>query len=225
MLCDVCKCNDAAVFLTQIVDGKMQKVNLCEGCSKEKGVQDPTGFALADLLLGIGAAEEMYRNGLTVVTVATRRTNPSALNPAVKSLNYLNNVMARIEANQANADEALMLNDEGNVAECTADNVFIVKHGQICTPPITAGALRGITRSVVFEIAAETGIKVVEADITRHDVFVADEAFLTGTAAEIIPLIKADGREIGTGKPGPITTRMIARFRELTRETGTPIYS
>jgi branched-chain amino acid aminotransferase len=170
-------------------------------------------------------SEEMYKHGLTIVTVATRRTNPSALNPAVKSLNYLNNVMARIEANQANADEALMLNDEGNVAECTADNVFIIKNGQIFTPPITAGALRGITRSVVFEIAAETGIKVIEADITRHDVFVADEAFLTGTAAEIVPLIKADGRPIGTGKPGPITTRMIARFRELTRETGTPIYS
>jgi branched-chain amino acid aminotransferase len=170
-------------------------------------------------------SEEMYRKGLTVVTVATRRTNPSALNPAVKSLNYLNNVMARIEANQAHADEALMLNDEGNVAECTADNVFIVKRGQIFTPPITAGALRGITRGVVFEIAAETGIKITEADITRHDVFVADEAFLTGTAAEIIPLIQADGRPIGTGKPGPITTRMIARFRELTRETGTPIYS
>jgi branched-chain amino acid aminotransferase len=170
-------------------------------------------------------SEEMYRNGLTIVTVATRRTNPSALNPAVKSLNYLNNVMARIEANQANADEALMLNDEGNVAECTADNVFIVKRGQIFTPPITAGALRGITRSVVFEIAAETGIRVTEADITRHDVFIADEAFLTGTAAEVVPLVKADGRPIGTGKPGPITARMIARFRELTRETGTPIYT
>src|ERR1700739_2820381 len=169
--------------------------------------------------------EPVYKNGLSLVTCATRRTNPSALNPAVKSLNYLNNVMARIEANQANADEGLMLNDEGNVAECTADNVFIIKRGQIVTPPITAGALRGITRSIVFEIAAETGIKVVEADITRHDVFIADEAFLTGTAAEIIPLVKADGRPIGTGKPGPITTRMIARFREITRETGTPIYT
>src|SRR5947199_6497951 len=169
--------------------------------------------------------EAVYRNGLSVVTCATRRTNPSALNPAVKSLNYLNNVMARIEANLANADEALMLNDEGNVAECTADNVFIVKRGHIFTPPITAGALRGITRAVVFEIAAETGIKVTESDITRHDVFIADEAFLTGTAAEIIPVVKADGRPIGTGKPGPITARMIARFREMTRETGTPIYS
>src|SRR6202022_3187680 len=168
---------------------------------------------------------EVYQKGLTVVTCATRRTNPGALNPAVKSLNYLNNVMARMEANLAGADEALMLNDAGNVAECTADNVFIVKRGQIFTPPITAGALRGITRAVVFEIAAETGITVTEADITRHDVFIADEAFLTGTAAEIIPVVKADGRPIGTGKPGPITARMIARFREMTRETGTLIYS
>src|SRR6202163_1900962 len=169
-------------------------------------------------------SEAVYRNGLSVVTCATRRTNPSALNPAVKSLNYLNNVMARIEANLAGADEALMLNDAGNVAECTADNVFVIKHGQIFTPPIAAGALRGITRAVAFEIAAELGVKVTETDITRHDVFIADECFLTGTAAEVIPVIKADGRLIGTGKPGPITTRMIGRFRELTRETGTPIF-
>jgi branched-chain amino acid aminotransferase len=169
--------------------------------------------------------EEVYRNGLSVVTCATRRTNPSALNPAVKSLNYLNNVMARIEANLAGADEALMLNDQGNVAECTADNVFIVKGGEIFTPPITAGALRGITRAVVFEIAAEIGIKISATDITRHDVFVADECFLTGTAAEIIPVVQADGRPIGTGKPGPIGTRLIARFREIVRETGTPIFA
>src|SRR5947207_9420452 len=111
-----------------------------------------------------------------------------------------------------------MLNDAGNVAECTADNVFIVKRGQIFTPPITAGALRGITRGIVFEIAAELGIKVLETDITRHDIFVADECFLTGTAAEIIPVVKADGRLIGNGKPGPITTRTMARFRQMTRE-------
>ena len=168
--------------------------------------------------------KEMYENGLTVVTCATRRTNSAALNPAVKSLNYLNNVMARIEANLAGADEALMLNDAGNVAECTADNVFIIKRGQIFTPPIAAGALRGITRSVVFDIAAELGLKVTETDITRHDVFVADECFLTGTAAELIPVIKADGRMIGNGKPGSITLKMISRFRELTRATGTPIF-
>ena len=169
--------------------------------------------------------QDFYRKGLTIVTCATRRSNPAALNPAVKSLNYLNNVMARIEANLAGADEALMLNDAGNVAECTADNVFIVKHGQIFTPPVAAGALRGITRSVVFEIAAELGVKVRETDITRHDVFVADECFLTGTAAEIVPVVKADGRSIGNGKPGPITARIIARFRQVTRETGTPIFA
>jgi branched-chain amino acid aminotransferase len=167
--------------------------------------------------------EAMYQKGLTVVTCATRRTNPGSLNPAVKSLNYLNNVMARIEANLAGADEALMLNDAGNVAECTADNVFIIKRGHTFTPPISAGALRGITRGIVFEIAAELGLKVIETDITRHDVFIADECFLTGTAAEIIPVIEVDGRRIGSGKPGPISARMIARFRQLTRETGTPI--
>jgi branched-chain amino acid aminotransferase len=169
--------------------------------------------------------EDFYRKGLTIVTCATRRSNPAALNPAVKSLNYLNNVMARIEANLAGADEALMLNDAGNVAECTADNVFIVKHGQIFTPPVAAGALRGITRSVVFEMAAELGVKVRETDITRHDVFVADECFLTGTAAEIVPVVRADGRSIGNGKPGSITARIIARFRQVTRETGTPIFA
>ncbi len=168
--------------------------------------------------------KEMYENGLSVVTCATRRVNPAALNPAVKSLNYLNNVMARIEANLAGADEALMLNDQGNVAECTADNLFIIKHGQIFTPPISAGALRGITRAVAFEIAVEMGVRITETEITRHDVFTADECFLTGTAAEVIPVIRADGRPIGEGKPGPISTRMIARFREITRETGTPIY-
>ena len=168
--------------------------------------------------------EDFYRKGLSIVTVATRRSNPASLNPAVKSLNYLNNVMARIEANLASADEALMLNDAGNVAECTADNVFIIKHGQIFTPPTTAGALEGITRSVVSDIAGEFDIKVIEADFTRHDIFVADECFLTGTAAEIVPVVKADGRIIGNGKPGPITTRIIARFREMTHQTGTPIF-
>lgn len=167
--------------------------------------------------------KEVYEKGLTVVTCATRRTNPAALNPAVKSLNYLNNVMARIEANLAGADEALMLNDSGHVAECTADNLFVIKHGQVFTPPIAAGALRGITRGVAFEIAEELGIKITETDITRHDIFVADECFLTGTAAEVIPVVKADGRLIGNGKPGPISTKMIARFRQITRETGTPI--
>ena len=146
--------------------------------------------------------ENLYRKGLTIVTCATRRCNAGALNPAVKSLNYLNNVMARLEANLADADEALMLNDAGNVAECTADNVFVVKRGQIFTPPIAPARCARITRSAAFEMAAELGIKVTETDITRHDVFIADECFLTGTAAEIIAVIKADGRVIGNGKPG-----------------------
>src|SRR5262249_55885096 len=133
--------------------------------------------------------QDFYRKGLTIVTCATRRSNPAALNPAVKSLNYLNNVMARIEANLAGADEALMLNDAGNVAECTANNVFIEKPVQISPPQVTAGALRGITLSLFFEIAAKLGIKVWEADFPRHDVFVADECFLTGTAAEIVPVV------------------------------------
>src|SRR5262249_33597547 len=149
-------------------------------------------------------SEEVYRRGLTVVTVPTRRMGPATLNPAIKSLNYLNNVLARIEANLSNADEALMLNDAGNIAECTADNVFIGKYGRIMPPPITAGALRGITRSVVFDIADEIDIKIRETDLTRHDLYIADEAFLTGTAAEVIPMIKVDGRTIGSGKPGPI---------------------
>lgn len=169
--------------------------------------------------------EELYERGLTVVTVPTRRMGSATLNPAIKSLNYLNNVLARIEANLSDADEALMLNDAGNIAECTADNVFVVKRGQIMTPPITAGALRGITRSVVFDIAAELGVKISEPELTRHDLYIADEAFLTGTAAEVIPMVKVDGRTIGNGKPGEITNRTIARFRELTRESGTPIFS
>ena len=168
---------------------------------------------------------EFYQKGLTIATVATRRISPGALSPAIKSLNYLNNIMARIEANLADADEALMLNDAGYIAECTADNLFVIKHGQIATPPISAGALGGITRSVVFEIAAALEIKCTEKNITRHDVFTADECFLTGTAAEIVPVVKADARAIGNGKPGAITQRMMERYHKLTRETGTPISS
>lgn len=205
-------------YIRQIVTRGIGNLGLNPvGCKRPSIIIIATSIALYP--------EEAYRNGLSIVTCATRRSGPATLNPAVKSLNYLNNVMARIEANLAGADEALMLNDAGNIAECTADNVFIIKKGQIFTPPISAGALRGITRAVVFEIAAELGIRITETDISRHDVFVADECFLTGTAAEVIPVIKADGRTVGTGKPGSITSRMIARFRELVRVGGTPIYS
>jgi branched-chain amino acid aminotransferase len=167
---------------------------------------------------------EKYQTGMVMVTCATRRTSPAALSPAVKSLNYLNNIMAKIEANHAGADEGLMLNEEGYVAECTGDNLFVVKRGKIVTPPISAGALRGITRQVVFDICAELGIVIQEAQMTRYDIYTADECFLTGTAAEVIAAIELDTRPIGTGKPGSVTERIIARFHEVTQTTGTPVY-
>lgn len=168
--------------------------------------------------------EELYRRGLNVITCATRRVTQSVLSPAVKSLNYLNNIMAKIEANQANAGEGLMLNEEGYVAECTADNIFIIKRGAIFTPPVSAGALRGITRGVVFDLAKELGLAISEPDLTRYDIYTADECFLTGSGAEIIPVVRLDSREIGDGKPGPVTARLIGRFHELTQTTGTAIY-
>jgi len=168
--------------------------------------------------------EEMYQTGLEVVTCGTRRVSPAALSPAVKSLNYLNNIMAKIEAGNAGAGEGLMLNEEGYVAECTGDNVFILKRGELVTPPVQAGGLRGITRDVAIEIARELGMNVHEGNLTRYDIYTADEAFLTGTAAEIIPMVKLDCRLIGDGKPGAWTAKLIARFHELTQTTGTPIY-
>ena len=167
---------------------------------------------------------EKYENGLDVVTCATRRIPHGALSPMVKSLNYLNNVLAKIEAINAGAGEGLMLNEQGFVAECTGDNIFIVKNGVISTPPIASGALAGVTRAVVFELAREFGIPIVEPMMTRYDIFTADECFLTGTAAEVIPAVKLDTRPIGDGRPGPVTHRLIARFHELTAATGTPIY-
>jgi branched-chain amino acid aminotransferase len=166
---------------------------------------------------------ELYENGMEIVTVPTTRNLHSAVNPAIKSLNYLNNILAKIEANIAGVEEAIMLNAEGYVAECTGDNLFIVKAGQLHTPPLYAGALYGITRGVVMELAAAEGAKVSETNLTRYDVFNADECFLTGTGAEIIPVVKVDGRVVGTGKPGPLTRRLVARYHELTQSSGEPI--
>ncbi len=140
------------------------------------------------------------------------------LDPSVKSLNYLNNIMAKIEAVDAGVAEAIMLNVDGNVAECTGDNLFIVKDGTLIAPPASAGILVGITRGVVFALAAELGIELIERDITVADVCAADECFLTGTAAEVIPVVKVDSRPIGDGKPGPITRDLIERFHKATRE-------
>ncbi|MCX8511912.1 MAG: branched-chain-amino-acid transaminase [Chthoniobacteraceae bacterium] len=165
---------------------------------------------------------EKYEKGMVMVTCATRRAAPAALLPAVKSLNYLNNVMAKIEASHAGADEGVMLNEQGYIAECTGDNLFVIKKGVISTPPVYAGALCGITRDVVFEICRELGIPIREIEMTRYDVYTADECFLTGTAAEVIAAIELDTRVIGTGEPGAITKKVIARFRELAQSTGTP---
>ena len=167
---------------------------------------------------------ELYQKGMEIITVPTVRNLHSALNPAIKSLNYLNNVLAKIEANNAGCEEAVMLNAEGFVSECTGDNLFIVKDGALQTPPLSAGALYGITRRVVMEMAGESGIKVSEPNLTRHDLFNADECFLTGTGAEIVPVVKIDGRLIGNGKPGQITQKLVAQYRALTKMSGEPIY-
>jgi len=167
--------------------------------------------------------EEVYRTGLKLITAATQRINPAALSPSIKSLNYLNNILAKIEAVNAGTLEAIMLNSQGYVAECTGDNIFIVRGGKIETPPISAGALNGITRSVVIELARQRGISVTEPNLTRYDLLTADECFLTGTAAEIVPVATIDGRTIGTGKPGVLTLQLTADFRKLAQTTGTPV--
>jgi len=168
--------------------------------------------------------KEYYENGLQIVTVPTTRNLHSALNPAIKSLNYLNNILAKIEANNAGCEEAIMLNAEGFVAECTGDNVFIIKNGEVFTPPLSAGALYGITRGTVMDLAIQAGIKVTEPNLTRYDLFNADECFLTGTGAEIVPVVKIDGRVIGDGKPGKITRMLEESYHSLTKVSGEPIY-
>lgn len=166
---------------------------------------------------------EHYASGLAICTAATRRINPAALPPTVKSLNYLNNILAKIEARQAGCLEAIMLNDQGYVAECTGDNLFIVHKGAIITPAASQGALKGITRDAIFDIAAEIGVPMREGNLTRYDVWCADECFLTGTGAEVIPVVKLDARVIGSGKPGPITARVLADFRRRVLIEGTRI--
>lgn len=167
--------------------------------------------------------QEHYDNGLAIVTVPTRRINPAALPPTVKSLNYLNNILGKIEAKQFGALEAIMLNDQGYIAECTADNVFIVHKGEIVTPAASQGALKGITRETVIDIAKELNIPIRESNMTRYDVWCADECFLTGSGAEVIPVVKLDGRVIGSGKPGEITRKVLASFRRRVRVEGTKI--
>jgi branched-chain amino acid aminotransferase len=161
---------------------------------------------------------ELYQHGLKIITAATTRNHPNAVNPRIKSLNYLNNILGKIEATQSGCLEALMLNHKGEVAECTGDNVFVVQRGVIHTPTIDSGILEGITRDAVIELARGAGYTVIERIMDRLDVFKADECFLTGTAAELIPVVECDGRVIGDGRPGPITRDLLERFHALVRE-------
>ncbi len=164
--------------------------------------------------------KEYYTKGLDIITAATRRNSPAAVSPRVKSLNYLNNILAKIEAKNANVLEALMLDNNGYIVECTADNFFLLKNGVLYTPPTYQGALRGVTRDAVIELAKESGIEVREERLTLYEAYTADESFLTGTAAEVMPLISIDARPIGNGKPGEITMELNRKFRELTVKDG-----
>ena len=177
-----------------------------------------TVFIIADKI--VLYPEQVYRDGMEIVTVPTPRNLPEALNPQIKSLNYLNNILAKIEATNAGVQEALMLSAHGYVAECTGDNIFIVREGVLLTPPPYAGILRGITRGCVMELARKARVPVREEMMTRHDLYNADECFLTGTAAEIAPIVKIDGRVIGAGRPGKVTLRLMRDFHKATRTDG-----
>jgi branched-chain amino acid aminotransferase len=188
------------------------------GLDPRKCHGNPTVVIIADKITLY--PESLYKNGLDIITVPTVRNVAEALNPQIKSLNYLNNIMAKIEAVNGGCQEALMINSLGFVCECTGDNVFIIRKGILLTPPASMGALDGITRGAVLEIAEKSKIAYKESIFTRHDIFISDECFLTGTAAELIPVVKVDGRVIGNGKPGPITQKIIAEFKKLTKTSG-----
>lgn len=184
---------------------------------------DPTVFVIADKIMLY--PEKYYKNGLELVTASTRRNIPVAINPRIKSLNYLNNILAKIEGKQAGAIEAIMLNSNGYVVECTGDNIFMIKNETLLTPPLYVGALEGITRNTVMDLAEGLSLQVKEEVFTQYDLYTADECFLTGTAAEVIPVVKVDRRVISDGKPGPMTQKLIAEFRRNTDKLGTEIYA
>jgi branched-chain amino acid aminotransferase len=182
----------------------------------------PTTFIIASTIELY--PEKYYTEGLRVNTVPTQRMSPAVLSPAIKSLNYLNNILAKIEGNLYGAQESILLNQQGYVAECTADNIFVIKQEKIFTPHISDGALGGITRRLMFDLAGKMGREIREANLTRYDLFVADEIFATGTGAEVVPISEVDGRKIGAGRVGPITSEFIRHFRERTQNTGVSIY-
>jgi branched-chain amino acid aminotransferase len=190
------------------------------GLDPRKCAGHATLIIIADKIALYSDQDKLYKNGLEIITVPTIRNLPEALNPQIKSLNYLNNILAKIEATNAGFDEAIMLDSLGYVAECTGDNIFIAKCNELYTPPQCMGTLRGITRDAVLEIARKSKIPVHEHVLTRHELYISDECFLTGTAAEIIPVVKVDGRIIGSGKPGKLTLSLTKKFKELTKKEG-----
>ncbi|MEX0612368.1 MAG: branched-chain-amino-acid transaminase [Pirellulales bacterium] len=216
---EMCDAVNEAIRVNKIEDGYVRLV-VTRGAGTlgldPNRCSDPQIIIIADAISLY--PKELYEKGLEIITVSVQRNHPAALSPRIKSLNYLNNILAKIEGLQAGCIEALMLNHKGEVAECTGDNIFLVRSGVLYTPPLEAGILGGITRDAVIGIAREAGIEVREVPLTKHDVYVADECFLTGTAAEVVPVVKVDSRRIGTGKPGPITCDLEKRFRKLTQE-------
>lgn len=215
IVCETCRRNNLTDgYIRLVVTRGVGNLGLApESCPK------PSVFCIADKIQLYPA--EYYEKGLDIVTVPTRRINPAALNPAIKSLNYLNNIFAKIEAKTAGVVEAIMLNDQGYVAECTGDNLFLIHKGRLLTPPSSAGALKGITRDVVLELANALNVPLHETNLTRYDVWNADECFLTGTAAELIPVVRVDRREIGDATVGPITKRFLEAFHAKVTKEGT----
>jgi branched-chain amino acid aminotransferase len=217
IVCESCRRN-------QLTDGYIRLV-ISRGVGdlglSPKNCPKPSIVCIADTIKLY--PEEFYNSGMKIITAATRRISPAALPPMIKSLNYLNNILAKMEAQQHGFHECLMLNEQGYVAECTGDNVFLIHRGKLFTPASHSGALVGITRQVALEIAASLKIPVVETNLTRYDVWNADECFLTGTAAEVIPVVEVDARTIGNGKPGHLTAAIRAEFRKKASVEGTKI--
>ncbi len=215
---DMSKAVEETVAANEINDGYVRLV-VTRGAGTLgldiRRTSDPQVIIIADTITLY--PPELYENGLELVTASTIRNHPAALSSRIKSLNYLNNILAKIEGTDQGKVEALMLNHKGEVAECTGDNIFIVKDGVLKTPPPDAGILEGITRNSVIRLAEEDGTTVQQTSLIRHDVYVADECFLTGTAAEVIPVVSVDERTIGDGKPGPVTKRLLELFQKLTR--------
>ncbi|MEM8945916.1 MAG: branched-chain-amino-acid transaminase [Planctomycetota bacterium] len=215
---DMCAAHNDTIAANDIQDGYIRSI-VTRGAGTlgldPNRCSNPQVIIIADAIALY--PEELYEQGLEIITASTIRNHPAALSPRIKSLNYLNNILAKMEGLKAGCVEALMLNHKGELAECTGDNIFLVRNGVLMTPPMDAGILGGITRDAVIEVAEAAGIQVMKVTLSRHDVFIADECFLTGTAAEVIPVVKVDDRTIGSGKPGPVTLDLKERFHALTR--------